>query len=127
MNQLGYLCGEGLEASVNSLRHSESEARVSASVLKHPGESEAILAVLTHKLKGVLREPLQGKEGIRRVETNPTRGHRAVGAPLHGRRKHQEEALLGPVRSGCWLLNSKIVGLSLPKGYSRPNREVTGG
>lgn len=60
MNQLGYLGGEGLEASVNSLRHSESEARVSASDLKHPRESEAILEVLIHKLlSGALREPLQ--------------------------------------------------------------------
>lgn len=114
MNQLGYLCGEGLEASVNSLRHSESEARVSASVLKHPGESEAIQAVLTHKLKGVLREPLQGKESIRRVETNPTRGHRAVGAPTIWKEEASRGGSAGPCEE--WLLNSKIVGLSLPKG-----------
>lgn len=76
MNQLGYLCGEGLEASVNSLRHLESETRVSASDLKHPQESEAILEVFTHKhLSGSLREPLQGEEGMGRVETNQTRGH----------------------------------------------------
>lgn len=61
MNQLGYLCGEGLEASVNSPRHSESEARVSATDLKHPLESAAVLEVLTHKLlSGALGESLRG-------------------------------------------------------------------